>query len=182
MDRMPCCREYLSKDHPFWWDDLLKAFQGQSHRTSHRHSLHLSATGNEPEAKGLPPEGWCLYKLRTLGRGEIFFNKSTLGKKIVRSLCSESLSGITDSERWVKNLYDNVPQFPVILNLRFGTCSQIPLWIELFRDTSFLSVTPEKKGILRDVLPQRGSIILAIPSHNSSAFFPFFRHWKWAGG
>src|SRR5690606_9132145 len=33
MDRMPCCREYLSIDHPSKRDDLLKAFQGQSHRT-----------------------------------------------------------------------------------------------------------------------------------------------------
>src|SRR5690606_16448116 len=103
MDRMPCCREYLSKDHPFCWDDLLKAFQGQSHRTSHRHSLHLSATGNEPESKGLPPEEWCLQKTPsggyiyvekctvyqiTPGRVEILYNKSTLGKEIVPSLCS----------------------------------------------------------------------------------------------
>src|SRR5690606_41652199 len=79
------------------------AFLGQSHRTGHRHSLHLSATGNEPEAKGLPPEEWCLQKTPsggdifvekctvyriTPGRGEIFFNKSTLGKEIVPSLCS----------------------------------------------------------------------------------------------
>src|SRR5690606_40461908 len=48
MDRMPCCREYLSIDHPFQWDDLLKAFQGQSQRAGHRHSIHFSATGNEP--------------------------------------------------------------------------------------------------------------------------------------
>ncbi|WP_222593890.1 hypothetical protein, partial [Sphingobacterium mizutaii] len=62
----------------------------------------LSATGNEPEAKGLPTEGLCLQKTPsggdifvekctvyriTPGRGEIFFNKSTLGKEIVRSLC-----------------------------------------------------------------------------------------------
>ena len=74
----------------------------------------------------------------------------------------------------MKNLYDNFPQFPVILNLRFGTWP-IPLWIVLFRDTSFPSVTAEKKGIFSDVLPQRGSIILAIPSHKSSAFYPSLR-------
>src|SRR5690606_17725208 len=28
--------------------------------------------GNEPVAKGLPSEGWCLDKLETPGRGEIF--------------------------------------------------------------------------------------------------------------
>jgi len=56
MKRMPCCREYLSKDPPIQRDDLLKAFQGQSHRTGQRHSFHFSAIGNEPEAKGLPLE------------------------------------------------------------------------------------------------------------------------------
>src|SRR5690606_18832260 len=72
MERMPYCREYLSIDHPFCWDDPLKAFQGQSHRTSHRHSIHFSATGNEPEAKVLPSEGWLFVKLGTPGRGDIF--------------------------------------------------------------------------------------------------------------
>ncbi|WP_313516625.1 hypothetical protein [Sphingobacterium sp.] len=38
-------------------ENFLKAFQGQSHRTGHRHSFHFSTTGNEPEAKGLPAEG-----------------------------------------------------------------------------------------------------------------------------
>ncbi|MGX1754797.1 hypothetical protein [Sphingobacterium mizutaii] len=38
-------------------ENFLKASQGQSHRTGHRHSFHLSATGNEPVAKGLPAEG-----------------------------------------------------------------------------------------------------------------------------
>jgi len=33
----------------------------------------------------------------------------------------------------------------------------------------------EKKGIFIDVLPQRGSIILAIPSHKSTAFYPSLR-------
>jgi len=43
--------------------------------------------GNEPGAKGLPSEGWCLDKLETPGRGEIFFKKSSLSalKKIVSS-------------------------------------------------------------------------------------------------
>jgi len=35
----------------------LEAFQGQSHRTGHRHSFHFSAIGNEPGAKGFPSEG-----------------------------------------------------------------------------------------------------------------------------
>jgi len=31
--------------------------------------------GNEPEAKGLPSEGRCLYELGTPGRGEIFVER-----------------------------------------------------------------------------------------------------------
>src|SRR5690606_41373110 len=53
--------------------DPLKAFHGQSHRTGRRHSIHFSATGNEPEAKGLPSEGWCLYELGAHSVGGIFF-------------------------------------------------------------------------------------------------------------
>ncbi len=54
-------------------ENFLKAFQGQSHRTGQRHSFHFSAIGNEPEAKGLPPEGECLLMVRTLTGGEMFF-------------------------------------------------------------------------------------------------------------
>ncbi|WP_313189265.1 hypothetical protein [Sphingobacterium sp.] len=73
MKRMPCCREYLPKDHPFWWDDPLKAFQGQSHRTGRRHSIHFSATGNEPGLKGfLWKEDLCISALKTHSMDEIF--------------------------------------------------------------------------------------------------------------
>src|SRR5690606_1014208 len=103
MDRMPCCREYLSEDHPIKRDDLLKAFQGQSHRTSRRHSIHLSAKEMSRWLKCFLLKDKCLQKTPsggeifvekctvyriTPGRGEIFFYKSTLGKEIVRSLCS----------------------------------------------------------------------------------------------
>ena len=47
-------------------ENFLKASQGQSHRTRHRHSFHLSATGNEPEAKGLPAEGEMFLELLTM--------------------------------------------------------------------------------------------------------------------
>jgi len=47
----------------------MKAFQGQSHRTSRRHSFHFSATGNEPGAKALPSEGWLFAWIGNPQRG-----------------------------------------------------------------------------------------------------------------
>ena len=72
MDRMPCCREYLSIDHPIKRDDLLKAFQGQSHRTSRRHSNHFSAKEMSRMLKDFLRKDGCLYKLGIPGRGDIF--------------------------------------------------------------------------------------------------------------
>src|SRR5690606_38460052 len=72
MDRMPCCREYLSEDHPIKRDDLLKAFQGQSHRSSRRHSIQFSAKEMSRWLKCFLRKDVCLYMLGTPGRGGIF--------------------------------------------------------------------------------------------------------------
>ncbi len=92
MDRMPCCREYLSIDHPIKRDDLLKAFQGQSHRTGQRHSIHFSAKEMSRGLKDFLRKNWSLfwetpirlwlrYKKRNWSRRKPQLNKPKLNDK-----------------------------------------------------------------------------------------------------
>src|SRR5690606_3638929 len=72
MKRMPCCREYLPSKFSSYMENFLKAFQGQSHRAGHRHSIHFSAKEMSRRLKDfLRKDGVCL-NWETSGRGEIF--------------------------------------------------------------------------------------------------------------
>src|SRR5690606_34605958 len=83
--------------------------------------------------------------------------------KIDSSLRSESLSGISNSERLVKNLYGSPPIGPVILYRRYRTCTPMQSLFDLIKNS---------------LLILRFAMTICLRKKNKNRFFAFGAGWE----